>query len=505
MRTALGADRAHLAVHYLAESLLLTAAAAVGAVALAYTLLHVAVAAAPSSLPRLEEVQLSARSIAFCVIVALVTGIVFGMLPLASSGLDIATLREGARGVTSSRVRNIARRGLVISQVALGVVLLAAAGLMLKSFAHLRGVRPGFDPSRVETMSLILPGGRYRSFEQVNAFWHELARRVEALPGVRSTGATTSLPLTGGNGCSLVITDGARHTAEKSACVSTILVTPGYFATMGIRVTGQLPDWSGTESGAGPVVVSRAYADRFWPGENAIGHGLKINREDTLAFFRVIGVADDVRDDGLDKPFTPAVYFPIMPVTGGVLWSPPNYMSFAVRTTGENRAQLIAAIRRIVADLDLQVPVTSIEPMEDIVSKSTAQTSFTMMLLLISASIAVVLSAVGIYGVISYLVSQRRGEIGIRMALGARDVQVGGMVVLQSVSLAAFGAAIGVLAALGGMRALRSLLFDVSPTDPVVLIAVPLMLLVVAAVASFAPAWRAARVEPGAALRGAGF
>jgi putative ABC transport system permease protein len=500
MRTALGADRAHLAVHYLTESLLLTGAAAVGAVALAYALLHVVVASAPPFLPRVEEVHLSARSIAFCMVISVATGLVFGILPLASAGLDIATLREGSRGMTSSRVRNAARRGLVVSQVALGVVLLAAAGLMLKSFAHLRGVRPGFDPSRVVTMDFILPSSRYQKFEQVSAFWHELSRRVEALPGVQSTGATTTIPLTGGNGCSLVVTDGGRNTTETSACVSTILAAPGYFATMGIRVTGQLPDWSGTESGAGPVVVSRAYADRFWPGENPIGHGVKINH-DTLSFFRVVGVADDIRDDGLDKPFIPTVYFPIIPVQGGMLWSPPNYMSLVVRAADSNSPQVVASIRRMLVQMDPQVPLTSVESMEDIVSKSMAQTSFTMMLLLISAGIAVTLSAVGIYGVISYIVSQRRSEIGIRMALGAREVQVGRMVVLQSVSLAAFGATIGALAALGGMRLLRSLLFEVSPNDPAILVGVPFVLLAVAAVASFAPAWRAARVDPANALR----
>jgi predicted permease len=502
MRTALGADRAHLAVHYLTESLLLTSAAAAGAVALAYALLNVVVAAAPPFLPRLEEVQLSARSVAFCVVISVVTGLVFGVLPLASTALDITTLREGSRGVTSSRVRNAARRGLVISQVALGVVLLAAAGLMLKSFVHLRSVRPGFDPSRVVTMDLILPHARYDTYDKVNAFWHELSRRVEALPDVQSAGSTTTVPLTGGSGCSLVVTDGARNTTEKSACVSTILATPGYFATMGIRVTGQLPDWSGTESGAGPAIVSRAYADRFWPGENPIGHGVKINN-DTLSFFRVVGVADDIRDDALDKPFNPTVYFPIVPVKGGILWSPPNYMTLTVRTASSNSTQIVASVRRTVAQIDPQVPLTGVESMEDIVSKSTAQTSFTMMLLLISAGIAVTLSAVGIYGVISYIVSQRRSEIGIRMALGAREVQVGRMVVLQSVSLAACGAAIGVLAALGGMRVLRSLLFEVSPSDPTILIGVPFILLAVAALASFAPAWRAARVDPANALRGA--
>jgi ABC-type antimicrobial peptide transport system permease subunit len=215
-------------------------------------------------------------------------------------------------------------------------------------------------------------------------------------------------------------------------------------------------------------------------------------------------VADDIRDDGLDQPFNPTVYFPIIPVKGGMLWSPPNYMSLVVRTggAGSNSAQIVASIRRTVAQMDPQVPVTSVESMEDIVSKSMAQTSFTMMLLLISAGIAVALSAVGIYGVISYIVSQRRSEIGIRMALGAREGQVGRMVVLQSVSLAGFGAIIGALAALAGMRVLRSLLFEVSPSDPAILVGVPFVLLAVAAVASFAPAWRAARVDPANALRG---
>ena len=500
LRSALGAGRSHLALQFLTESLMLTLVAAICAVALAFMLLKVVLAFAPTSLPRLDEVTLGWRSIAFCLGVSVVTGVVFGLLPTVGATMQTSMLRDGARGLTASRGRNTARRALVVSQVALAIVLLAGAGLMVKSFMRLRGVESGVDPVGVQTMVVSLPYSRYDGYANVASFWRELSQRVEGLPGVRHAGMATAIPLTGNDGCSGVITDGALNTSERGACVSTILVSPGYFETMGIHVSGAAPTWGETQGQAAGAVVSRAFANRFWPGENPIGRGIKV-AVDKAPFFRVVGVADDVRANGLQNPPSVSVYFPIVPNAGGMLWQPPNYAVFVARTTDPNPSKLAASVREIVGQMDSQVPVGQAQSMELIVAKSMAQTSFTMLLLAISAGVALVLSAVGIYGVISYVVSQRRSEIGIRMALGARTMQVGRMVVLQSVGLAAFGAVVGVSAAAVGTRALRSLLFDVSPTDPVVLALTPIVLLTVAAVASFAPAWRASKVDPALSLR----
>jgi predicted permease len=500
LRTALGAGRSHLALQYLTESLILTIVSAVCAIGLAYGLLRVVLAFAPSSLPRLEEVSLGWRSVAFCLSVSIVTGVVFGLLPTAGMTASVSLLRDGSRGLTASRGRNNARRALVVSQVALAVVLLTGAGLMVKSFMRLRGVKSGIDPTGVESMVVSLPYSRYTDYASVAAFWHELSRRVEALPGVKRSAMATSLPLTGDDGCSAVVTDGAVHTSERGACVSTILVSPGYFETMGIHVNGTTPTWGETEAQAAGAVVSRAFANRFWPGENPIGHGVRVSI-DGVPFFRVIGVTDDVRANGLQNPPSTAVYFPIVPNAGGKLWQPPNYAMFVARTIDPDPSKVARGVRQILAQMDPQVPLGKVQSMELVVAKSMAHTSFTMLLLAISAGVALVLSAVGIYGVISYIVSQRRSEIGIRMALGARTVQVGRMVVLQSLALATFGAVVGVTAAMLGTRTLRALLFEVSPTDPLILALVPVVLLAIAAVASFAPAWRAANVDPALSLR----
>jgi predicted permease len=500
LRTALGAGRAHLALQYLTESLILTLVSAVCALGLAYGLLHLALAFAPSSLPRLDEVSLGGRSIAFCLTVSILTGVVFGLLPTAGMTRSISMLRDGSRGLTASRGRNTARRALVVCQVALAIVLLTGAGLMVKSFLRLRDVKSGIDPTGVESMVVSLPYARYDQYATVATFWHELSRRVEALPGVRRSAITTSLPLTGDDGCSAVVTDGALHTTERGACVSTILVSPGYFETMGIRVNGTTPTWGETESQAAGAVVSRAFANRFWPGENPIGHGVRVSI-DGVPFFRVVGVTDDVRANGLQNPPITAVYFPIVPNQGGKLWQPPNYAVFVVRTLDPNPSNVARSVRQILGQMDSQVPLANAQSMELVVAKSMAQTSFTMLLLAVSAGVALLLSAVGIYGVISYIVSQRRSEIGIRMALGARTVQVGRMVVLQSVALAAFGAIVGLTAAFLGTRTLRALLFEVSPTDPMILVVVPVVLLAIAAAASLAPAWRAANVDPATSLR----
>ena len=281
-----------------------------------------------------------------------------------------------------------------------------------------------------------------------------------------------------------------------------IYVSPGYFETMGIRVAGRSPTWSNVEGFEGPVVVSEAFAKRFWPDENAVGHNVRPSKNsNSFPLLPVVGVASDVRSDGVQKPPIEAVYLPLMPAVGTPGWNPPHAMTFVVRAPSVDQRVLIASIRGVVAQMDPSVPLANIESMETIVSRSMAQTSFTMLLLLISATIALTLSAVGIYGVIAYVVGQRRSEIGIRMALGAQISQVARMVVSQSVTLAAIGAIVGVAAALASARLLQSLLFEVRPTDPLTFIGTCAVLLLVAILASLGPARRAAKVDPVEAMR----
>jgi putative ABC transport system permease protein len=500
VRTALGAARSHLAAYYLVESVLLSLVAAVGALAIGYALLRVVLAVAPQSLPRLETVHLDSLSVSFCVGLSLVFGIVFGLLPLTSGTADLSLLRDGGRGLTTSKSRDMARGGLVLAQVALAVLLLSGAGLMVKSFANLRSVRPGFDPTGVVTMTVILPQGTDRAPGQAAAFWKSFLTRVQALPGVRAAGAAGGLPLTGQSGCSSVVIDHPGPTGETDNCMPWVLVTPGYFEAMSIPVQGELPTWSTMEARTAPTVVAAAFAKRFWGDARAVGETIRpFNPKQPP--FPVIGVAGDVRANGLQSPPIQAVYFPIVPASGTQYYGTPTGLSVVVKAPSLGSAAVAQSVRRVLAEVEPNALIEDIQPMETIVAHSTAQTSFTMLLLLLSAAIALALSAVGIYGVISYVVSQRHGEIGIRMALGAQMADVVRMVVGQSLKLAAIGAAIGLVAAIAGMRALQSMLFNVSASDPFILVGTAVALLLVGALASLGPARRAAKIDPVEAMR----
>jgi len=500
VRTALGADRAHLAVHYLTESILLALIAAAGAIAIAWGLLHVVLAIAPQSLPRLDEVSLDWRGVAFCAATALAFGLVFGLLPISRTMLDVALLREGGRGLTRSRARDVARRSLVLSQVALAVVLLSSAALMAKTFSRLRNVKPGFDPVGVTSMSITLPRARYANAADVVGFWRDLAQRVEAIPGVVRAGATGTLPLANAGGCSGVYVDVVESGKERGNCMPMTMVTPGYFEAMGIKVRGTLPTWSSVEAGTAPAIVTSAFAKRFWGDAEAIGHRMTYFSEQN-SYYNIVGVADDIRALGLQEAPIQEAYFPMVGPSGKADWFPFRSMRFVVRAPSMSSTALVARVRQIVTQMDSQVPIADVLPMEIVVANSMAQTSFTMLLLLIAAGIALVLSAVGIYGVISYVVGQRRTEIGIRMALGAQVAQVSRMIVTQSLTLASAGVVVGIMVSLAVTRLFRSLLFEVTPSDPFVLAGTAAILLVMSILASLGPTRRAAKIDPVEAMR----
>lgn len=503
VRSALGAGRSHLAVHYLAETLLLTMTAGAAALMLAWAALHVFVALAPASTPRLASVALGWQTIAFTAGLCIVLGVAFGLAPLTTLRVvDVSTLRESGRGLTASRGRRIVRDVLVVAQMTLALVLLAAAGLMLRTVAQLRKVKPGFDLQHVVVMHVHLPWTRYAGWQPVAQFHRTLEERITALPGVKSVGgADEFIPLASPGFCSVVfVEDHPLAPGEEPPCVKVAEVEPGYFSALGIPVRGRLPDWHDADAGTGAVVVTRALAKRFWPGEDPIGRGIKGNGS-RPPFYRVVGVSDDVRGDGLEKPPVEAVFFPIVPMKDAWLWSPPNDLELVVRTSLDDPTSVVSSIRRTVADLDPLVSVDDVRTMTSVVAHSLARVSFILALLGIAAVIALALSAVGTYGVIAYLVAQRRSEIGLRMALGARAAQVTNMVLGHSLRLAAIGAFVGILAAVATTHLLASLLYGVRPIDPLTFIAAPLFLLAIAGLASMAPARRAARVDPVEALR----
>lgn len=501
VRSALGAGRGQLAGHYLTEGVLLALVAGTLGLVLADVGIRLLLALAPTGIPRLEEVGLGGAAVGFAAAVSLGAGVVFGLFPVLRARIDLAALRDGGRNISLSPRQHRVRAGLVIGQVALAVVLLAAAGLMLRSFQQLRRVEPGFDAEGVLTLEVAISPGRYGSYESVNRFYRDLIERIEALPGVVSAGAAQVLPLKEMGFCSVVfVEDKPLDSGKEPPCVGTHQATPGYFEALGIPVVGRTPDWLDMERAAGDVVVTKALAERFWPGEDPIGKGIKGNSS-RPPFYRVVGVTGELRGEGLDRAASEAVFFPMLPLAGASLWSPPRAMNLVVKTRAAHPAELTGAIRRVLDEIDPAVPIGAVQTMEEVVSRSMLRTTFAMLLLGIAAGIALLLGAVGLYGVIAYVVGRREQEIGVRVALGAESAQVARLVVGQSLRLALAGVGAGLVAALAVTRVLRALLFEVSPTDPVTLGAVVLVLVTVALLASWLPARRAARVDPMVALR----
>ncbi|MGH7717374.1 MAG: ADOP family duplicated permease [Gemmatimonadaceae bacterium] len=505
IRTALGAQRSQLAMHYLSESLVIAVVAGTAAVLLAHVGVRALVTLAPPDLPRLSEVGVGWTSVALAAVLSITAGIVFGLFPVLRAGIDVVTLREGSRGPSVAPRQLAVRNGLVIAQVALALMLLAGAGLMLRSVARLRNVHPGLDPSGVLVFSVALPRAAYETGTHAVTFHRELQARLASLPGVRHVGAGSVLPLQDVGACSLVFREGRPYAPnEHTPCVAVPRATPEFFEALGVQVRGRAPDWADVQGKTGAVVVTKALADRLWPGEDPIGKGLNSGRSGPgpAGFYRVAGIIPELRATGLDQPLTEAVFYPPLALPNTWLTGEPmRGATYAIRSASSNPAALMPSVRRVVAELDPTVAIANPRTMTEVVERSMARVSFITTLLSIAAAMALLLSTVGIYGVISYVVAQRRPEIGIRMALGARVSQVSRLVVMESVRLAAIGVVLGLAGAVVVTRVLGSLLFEVSPIDPLVLALVALVLLAVAVLASFAPARRAASVDPVEAIR----
>jgi predicted permease len=397
LRAALGAERAHLAVHYMTESLVLTITASVLGAALAFAGVKLLVAMAPANVPRLDEIAVGWRALGFAMILALSTGVLFGLIPLVRTHNDFGELRAGGRGATSSRERQFVRRALVIGQVAMALVLLAGGALMLQSLVNLRSVRSGFDPENVLVFQAFTPDASYDHDEMVR-FQRELSDRMRALPGVEHVGGTTRVPLapTGLN-CSYTVAEGHEVTSDDGACLPTVHVLPGSFASMGIPLlAGRDITWSDVEQRTGAAVISRTLADRLWPDEVPIGTGI-ITYQDGPPGYRIVGVADHVRSDGLDKAPVEAVYYPTTAMSGAAVTGHPfPEIHYTVRTAGVDAGSLAPALRQVIRDMDPTIPLAGAQTVTDVVARSgqVARISFMMMLLGISAVMALFLSAV---------------------------------------------------------------------------------------------------------------
>ena len=501
LRTALGARRYHLLRQLLTESMLLAIIAGGIGVLLATWGTAALVALSPDSLPRAREIGFDWRVLAFTGGIALATGIVFGLMPaIWGPRVDLTdALKEGSRGSTASGGR--LRKLLVIAEVALSVMLLVGAGLMLRSFSHLRNVNPGFRTDHALTLrvSLPVPNGQITPADENRfmSFYDRTLARIGELPGVTAAGASNMIPLDGNGTDRLIEVEGyiPRDQADMPDAQNR-QVTPGWFAAMGIPlVQGRLIEPSDDEKAPRVVVVNQAFVKRYFPNGDAIGKRMRLGKlTSEFPWATIVGTVGDVRNFTLDEPPEPAMYWPVAQIR-----STPS-LAIVVRTQSDPDA-LAPAVRDAIAEIDQAQPIYDMQSLDQLVAKSLDQRRFTLTLMLLFGVIALVLSAIGIYGVMAFAVTQRTQEIGIRMALGASALDVLKMVVGSGMFLAVIGVAVGLIGAFAVTRLMASLLFGVSPTDLVTFGLVTAGLLMVALLACYIPARRATKVDPLVALR----
>jgi putative ABC transport system permease protein len=496
VRAALGAGRARLIRQLLAESFVLSMAGGLCGLLLAWWALNFLRVMVAARLPiqRLEMVGIDGWVLAFTFGASVMCGLVFGAIPaLTAAGASLTdSLKDGGRSGSATR-GNRTRSTFVVVEIALALVLLVGAGLLIRSFRQLLDVNPGFDPARTVTMRLSLPSSRYGEDALRAQFFTRFFQQVDALPGVEASGSISWLPLAGGGAAtSMEIVGQPKPPKGQEPVTDVRVISHEYLKAMMVPLLkGRLFNEQDAADLKGRVVINDTMARRHWPGEDSIGKHVRINW-DSLED-EVVGVVGDVKHAGLDGEVRPMTYWPYQR-------SPYGTMTIAVRTAGPAHGA-VNAIAGIVRQMDPDLVVANVRAMEEVVSNSVAERRLTMLLLTIFAAAALLLAAVGIYGVIAYSVTQRTQEIGIRMALGARNGDVLRMVVGQAMVLSAVGILIGGAGAFLLTRLMTKLLFNVRPGDPLTFVAVAALLGGVAAIASYVPGRRATRVDPVIALR----
>lgn len=494
---ALGASRLRVIRQMLTESVLLALLGGTLGLILSVWLTDLLVSITPPEAPQLDRTHLDYGVLVFAAAISALTGLFFGLAPaLQASRTDVSgSLKAGARG-SSSHGTNRARSLLLISEVALSLMLLVGAGLLTQSFLRLRDVKPGFNPAHVLTMSLSLPYAKYSTNQQRIAFFQQLIDRVKTLPAVESAGAALSVPLDG-SGYAVgraFIPEGRALAAEESLNASYSTATPDYFRTMQIPlVAGRGFSERDTEKSPMVVVINQTLAQHsFGSAAAAIGKRITIWRDEKFPR-EIVGIVGDTKPSTLEAASPAQIY---VPQTQDANW---GFMTLAVRANGDPAA-MTSAVRHEVLAIDKDQPIYNVQTMDDVVAKSVGSRRVSMLLFSVSAGVALLLAAVGIYGVIAFAVSQRTQEIGIRMALGAQAADVMKLVLSHGMALTLIGIGVGVIGAFALSRLLESLLFGVGASDPATFAGVSLLLMVVALAACFIPARRAARLNPVKAL-----
>jgi len=498
VRVAMGASRVRLIRQLLTESMLIALAGGALGLAVAGSGLGSLLAMAPSNLPRLSDIRLDVWTFAFTFLISILTGAVFGIAPaLYASKTNLSeTLKEGEARASAGVGRARLRQGLVIGELALSLVLLAGAGLMIATFAKLMNTNPGFDSHHVLTMQFWMTGSKYNSTPEITRFYRAIEQRIAALPGVTAAGVVAAgLPLErGGN-------NGVRIAGPKESewiSMDYREITPGYFQAIGTPLKqGRGFTESDSEFSSPVVIINEAVARKYFQGQGSLGKYLYVSG----VLCEVVGVVGDVKSY-VDQPAEPTTFIPAAQAklgTSGLFegWFP---RSIVARTTG-NPLILNQALREALAAADSLVPTGAVRSMDQVLARSLALRSFMMLLLSIFGGLALVLASVGIYGVISYAVAQRTREIGVRMALGARPADVLRMILTEGLKLVVIGVVFGVAAALTLTRLLAGMIYGVSMRDPLVFVAVNLLLVTVSLAACYVPARRAMRVDPLIALR----
>ncbi|HUF26766.1 MAG TPA: ABC transporter permease [Gemmatimonadaceae bacterium] len=498
VRAALGAARPRLVRQYLVESLLLGLGGGLVGVGIAFIGVRALVAAAPANTPRLENIAVNPTVLLAALVLSVCSAVLFGLVPALQStaGKPLAALGDGGArtggGIWSKRVRT----GLVIGELSLSLVLLAGAGLLLRSFQHLRNTDPGFDPSNVLALQLSMQGERYPD-DAVAAAWESQIDRIRAIPGVESATAVSAMPIGAGGfylGRAFLSEGQPEPPVGRDVSGMWTASVPGYFATMRIPLIAGRDFTDRDGAGATPVmIVSREFVRQMFPDGQALGKRVRSWRDENV-YREIVGVVDDLRYLDMGDELRPTVYVPHRQDT----W---RAMAMVVRAAGGDAATFAAPVRDAVRAGDAELPILNLRTLDEAVASSLAPQRFGAMLLAGFAIVALALTTIGVYGVLAYSVSQRTREVGIRMALGARPLDVMRMVVSEAGVVVAAGTALGVAAALALTRTMQTLLYEVSASDPGTFAAVTVLLFAVAVCASLVPARRATRVAPVEAIR----
>jgi putative ABC transport system permease protein len=499
IRTALGASRLRVIRQLLCESLLLALMGGIGGLLLAWWGVDLLGAAGPQGLPHIAQIKVNFTVCAFTFALALGSTVLFGLIPALQVSRPSVneSLQQGAKGSTGGLHTNRLRAFLVISQVSLSLLLLAGAGLLIKSFFNLRGTNPGFDPVRLMTVQLTLPRVRYPELDQQIRTHDAIMEKISAIPGVESAGGVNPLPLAGNiASLSLMVSGAAPLPRGNHPGAGYLIVKPDYFQAMKIPLQqGRAFNRMDTKDSPLVVMINEAFVRKHFPHRNPIGQQVMIDRgEGKAPPCEVVGVVGNSRHDSLAAPPGPEMYVPFSQ-------DPTRTMDIVMRVASTNLVGLQTEVKRAVHEVDKDLFVPKLEPMTAVLSTQLAQPRFNMLLLAVFAGVAMILAAIGIYGVIAYSVTQRTREIGIRMALGAQRAQMLSMVLRQSLTLVAIGIGIGFLVALGATRVMATLLYGVGANDLSTYAIVILLLGAAAALASYVPARRAMKVDPMVALR----